>query len=514
MYSIQGLSPRVLLVIMDGFGENPKDLKNAIKAAQKPYLNDIFAHYPLTTIQPGGEAVGLPKGVAGNSEVGHINLGAGRPVRQDLVRINEAIEKNTLKDMPKLKELIEHALKGTKRIHLMGLLSDGGVHSHINHLKEILKILSPYSELKIFLHAFMDGRDTAKDRGVQYVKEILQTPGFIFASMQGRSIGMDRDRRWEKIQQAYQMMTGHGEKTNLKPEAYVLNEYKSGFFDEFITPALFNQDGAIKQDDSIFFFNFRPDRARQISLAFNDKNFSEFPVSVKPGFYLCMSPYIQDECPEVPILFDKEKVKGTLSDYLSRLGKKQFKIAETEKYAHVTYFFNGGEEVPFTGEDRCLVPSPREVKTYDQKPEMSAFEVADKLVEALGNKAYTFYLVNFANADMVGHTGNFSAAVKAIESLDSCIHKLKEKCELENITMILTADHGNADQMEYEDHQIHTSHSDAEVPFCIVHPKLRDVNIMIHKEGQVKALKDVAPTVLKILNLPKPQEFTGETIFV
>lgn len=512
MHSIQGLSPRVLLVVLDGFGMSPNEHKNAIKAAKKPHIDEIFAHYPLTTIQPGGEAVGLPKGVAGNSEVGHINLGAGRPVRQDLVRINEAIEKKTFKDMPKMKELIEFAKAGTKRVHLMGLLSDGGVHAHINHLKEILKILSQYPDLKIYLHAFMDGRDTAKDKGVQYVKEILECPGFVFASMQGRSIGMDRDRRWEKINHAYKMMTGSGEKTTLKPEAYVLEEYKKGLFDEFITPVLFTDDGAIQNGDAVFFFNYRPDRARQISLAMNDKSFKEFPVPVRPGYFLCMSPYVPEELPELPILFDKEKVKGTLAEYISSLGKKQFKIAETEKYAHVTYFFNGGEEKPFEGEERCLVQSPRDVATYDLKPAMSAVEVTDKLIEALGRKEFTFYLVNYANADMVGHTGNFDAAVKAVEALDLCVERLKEKCLAENITMLITADHGNADQMAYDDEGVHTSHSDSEVPFCVVNSKLRDVDIM--PEAKSPALKDVATTVLKILNLPKPKEFTGHSIFV
>lgn len=512
MHSIQGISPRVLLVVLDGFGMNPSTHKNAIRAAHKPHIDEIFAHYPLTTIQPGGEAVGLPKGVAGNSEVGHINLGAGRPVRQDLVRINESIEKKTFKDMPKMQELIEFAQKGTKRIHLMGLLSDGGVHAHINHLKEILKILSAYPDLRIYLHAFMDGRDTAKDKGVQYIKEILQCPGFVFASMQGRSIGMDRDRRWEKINHAYKMMTGSGEKTSLKPEAYVLEEYKKGLFDEFITPTLFTDDGAIQNGDAVFFFNYRPDRARQISLAMNDQSFKEFPVPVRPGYFLCMSPYVPEELPELPILFDKEKVKGTLAEYLSSLGKKQFKIAETEKYAHVTYFFNGGEEKPFAGEERCLVQSPRDVATYDLKPEMSAVEVTDKLVEALGRKEFTFYLVNYANADMVGHTGNFAAAVKAVEALDLCVERLKEKCLAENITMLITADHGNADQMAYDDEGVHTSHSDSEVPFCVVNAKLRDVDIM--PEAKSPALKDVASTVLKILNLPKPKDFTGHSIFV
>lgn len=514
MHSIQGLSQRLLLVVMDGFGINPSDHKNAIAHAKKPNLDIIFKHYPFTTIQPGGEAVGLPKGVAGNSEVGHLNLGAGRPVRQDLVRINEAIANHSFKDLPRLNELIEKARQGTKRIHLMGLLSDGGVHAHIEHLKEILKVLAPHSDIRVYLHAFMDGRDTAKDKGVVYTKEILQHPGFVFASMQGRSIGMDRDRRWEKIEHAFNMMTGHGEKTHLKPEQYVLSEYKKGIYDEFITPALFTEDGAIQNGDAVFFYNYRPDRARQITLAMMDPNFKEFPVKVNPGYFLCMSPYVPDELPNLPVLFDKEKIKGTLAEYLSQMNRKQFKIAETEKYAHVTYFFNGGEEKPFRGEERCLVSSPRDVATYDLKPEMSAFEVTDKLLAALHDKSFTFYLVNFANADMVGHTGNFEAAVKAVEAVDACVGRLREACEQEGITMFLTADHGNADQMIYSEGGVHTSHSDSEVPFCIYHPKLKDVLIMLNSENKIMALKDVAPTVLKILNIPKPKDFTGMPIFM
>jgi 2,3-bisphosphoglycerate-independent phosphoglycerate mutase len=514
METIQNLSPRVLLVVMDGFGMSPNEHMNAIKAAKTPNLDELFAHYPLTTIQPGGEAVGLPKGVAGNSEVGHLNLGAGRPVRQDLVRINECIEKNHLAEMEKLKELIQKAKHSTKRIHLMGLLSDGGVHAHINHLKEILKILRQESELQLFLHAFTDGRDTAKDKGIQYVKEILQCPGFIFASMGGRSIGMDRDRRWPKIEHHYKTMIGEGLSTTLKPQEYILEEYKKGLFDEFITPVLFSKEGTIRDGDCVFFFNYRPDRARQITLAMNDPKFREFPVPVRPGYFLCMTPYVQDELPGLPILFDKEKIQGTLAEYISKLGKKQFRIAETEKYAHVTYFFNGGEETPFPGEERCLVQSPREVATYDEKPEMSAFEVTDHLVKALGDKSFSFYLVNFANADMVGHTGNFEAAVKAVEAVDVCIGRLRTVCEEQNVTMILTADHGNADQMVYEEGGVHTSHSDSLVPFCVVHPKLRDQNIMVNTESKILALKDVAPTVLKILNIPKPRDFSGNSVFV
>jgi 2,3-bisphosphoglycerate-independent phosphoglycerate mutase len=511
MHSIQGISERLLLVIMDGFGFNPTSSSNAIKAANTPNLNDLFAHYPFTTIEPGGEAVGLPKGVAGNSEVGHLNLGAGRPVRQDLVRINESIELDQFKNLPRLNELIEKARQRNKRIHLMGLLSDGGVHSHINHLKVIIKILTQYPELKIYLHAFMDGRDTGKDKGVHYVREILKTSGFVFASMQGRSIGMDRDRRWEKIELAYKTLTGSGAKTKVKPEEYILSEYKKEVFDEFITPVLFNEEGAIQNGDTLFFFNYRPDRAKQITLAFNDKNFKEFSVTTRPSYYLCMTPYVPDECPDLPVLFDKEKIKGGLAEHLSQLGRKQFKIAETEKYAHVTYFFNGGEETPFQGEERCLVPSPREVSTYDQKPEMSAQIVTEKLIEKLSDKSFTLYVVNFANPDMVGHTGNFEAAVRAIETLDECIGKIYKKCEEEKITLILTADHGNADLMKYPDGSPHTSHSDSEVPFCLIHPKLKDVSLYVD-EKQKYALKDVAPTIIKALALPKPKSFTGNSI--
>jgi 2,3-bisphosphoglycerate-independent phosphoglycerate mutase len=513
MRSIQGLSNRVLLVIMDGFGHNPESQRNAITAAQLPNIDDIFANYPFTTIQPGGEAVGLPKGVAGNSEVGHLNLGAGRPVRQDLVRINEAIEQDTLKNMPKLQELIQRAKSGNKRIHLMGLLSDGGVHSHISHLKAILKILNQHADLRIYLHAFMDGRDTSKSAGVSYVKEILKHPGFVFASMQGRSIGMDRDRRWEKIERAYKTLTGRGEVTSMKPEDFVLNEYKHEIYDEFITPVLFAKDGAIETGDSVFFFNYRPDRARQITLAMNDPKFTEFPVDVRPAQFLCMSPYVPEELPQLPILFDKEKIQGTLAEYLSKIGKRQFKIAETEKYAHVTYFFNGGEESPFAGEERCLVPSPRDIPTYDHKPEMSAFEVTKHLLNALEDKSFAFYLVNYANADMVGHTGNFAAAVKAVEALDQCVGMLRQKCEEQGITMLLTADHGNADQMEYQEGGMHTAHSDADVPFCVFHPQLRGTHLELNHENKIRALKDVAPTVLRVLNIPKPKDFTGNSIF-
>jgi 2,3-bisphosphoglycerate-independent phosphoglycerate mutase len=501
---------QVLLLILDGFGHSENTQKNAIKAAHTPHLDSLFAHYPFTTIEPGGEAVGLPKGVAGNSEVGHMNLGAGRPVRQDLVRINEAIRLNTLKEMPRLKELITTAQNGSKRIHLMGLLSDGGVHSHIDHLKAFLDIFKNYPELKIFFHAFMDGRDTPKTNGLKYLQEILPSKDFTFASMQGRSIGMDRDRRWEKIEQAYRCLTGQGLISSLAPTDYIQQQYQQNIFDEFIEPTLFQVEAAIKSEDCVFFLNFRPDRAKEISFAFNDPDFTYFTNNIRPAYYLCMSPYVNEELPHVPILFDKEKIRGGLAEYLSEKNYTQFKIAETEKYAHVTYFFNGGEESPFQGEQRVLVESPREVATYDLKPEMSAAEVTEKLIHALTQEKHTVYVCNFANPDMVGHTGNFEAAVKAVEYIDKCVAKISEVCLKQNIALLITADHGNCDQMEYADGSPQTSHSDAPVPFCLIHPKLKEQEIKITPNC---ALKDVAPTILHLLGIEQAPHFTGTSIF-
>ena len=509
---IEASSNQVLLCICDGMGYSKNREKNAVADANTPTLDHLYNHYPFTTIIPGGESVGLPKGVAGNSEVGHMNLGAGRPVRQDLVRINEAIAKNTLEQMEKFQEIIKTAKEKSKRLHLMTLLSDGGVHSHINHLKAILEILKNYPELEIYLHAFMDGRDTPRTNGVNYLKDILSVNHFKFASMQGRSIGMDRDRRWEKIQKAYDMMTGKSCVTDEDPISYIESQYKNEVFDEFIEPMLFDKNAAIESDDCVFFLNFRPDRAKQISTVFCDKNFKEFKNDIIPTYFLCMSPYIDEELPHVPILFNREKVKNTLSEYLSSLGKKQLKIAETEKYAHVTYFFNGGEESPFSLEERILIDSPKDVATYDQKPEMSAYKVLTSLLEKLDDKSFSLYVVNFANPDMVGHTGNYEATIKAMQVIDECIKKLSDKCLENNISMLITADHGNADQMTHEDSSAHTSHSKADVPFCLVQKDLTKDKVKIRSNEC--ALKDVAPTILKILGIKKHDMMSGESIFL
>lgn len=509
MKSIQGLNKRVLLCILDGFGINPKDLKNAIKHANKPNIDLLMNHYPMTTIEPGGTLVGLPKGVAGNSEVGHMNLGAGRSVRQDLVRINEAILNDSLKDMEEIKNIIHFAKRHSNRIHLMGLLSDGGVHSHIDHLKELAKIFHAHN-IEMCLHAFTDGRDTARDVGVKYVEAAMNIPGLKFASMQGRSIGMDRDRRWNKIETCYNCFFAHGEFTSLSPLEYLKSEYAKERYDEFVNPVMFDKSLAMSKDDAVLFFNFRPDRAIQITLALTDPKFTEFNVPARPGYFLCMTPYVQDWV-QLPILFDKEKLQGTLCEYLSSLGKKQFKIAETEKYAHVTFFFNGGDKHPFKGEDQVLISSPKDVPTYDLKPEMSAYLVCDRLEEALADHSYDLYVVNFANSDMVGHTGNYEAAVKAIEALDLVMARLTEKCAKENVTMLVTADHGNSDQMVYENGDIHTSHTEALVPFIVVDPRLKNQSLELN-EGPM-ALRNVAPTILHIMGLKQAPHFEGVSVF-
>lgn len=509
MKSIHDLNKRVLLCILDGYGITTKDLKNAILHANKPHLDAIAATYPMTTIEPGGVLVGLPKGVAGNSEVGHMNLGAGRSVRQDLVRINEAIELGTLKAKEEIINIKAYAKAHSNRIHLMGLLSNGGVHSHINHLKELAKIFHE-EQIEIILHAFTDGRDTARDTGVNFVEEALKIPGLKFASIQGRSIGMDRDRRWEKIETCYKCFTGQGDQTTLSPVDYIKSEYALDRYDEFIHPVMFDKSLAMNSEDAVLFFNYRPDRAIQISLALTDIKFKDFFVGVRPGYFLCMTPYIEDWV-KLPILFNKEKLKGTLCQYISELGLKQLKIAETEKYAHVTFFFNGGDKLPFPGEQQVLISSPKDVETYDKKPEMSAYLICDKLEEFLADHSISLYVVNFANSDMVGHTGNFPAAIQAIEALDIVVDRLQKKCAIEGVTMLITADHGNSDQMVYENGDMHTSHTESVVPFIVVDPALKNKKLEMN-EGPM-ALRNVAPTILNIMGISTPPLFEGVSIF-
>ena len=496
------LADRILLIILDGFGMRKDQHQNAVYHAHTPHLDTVFTQYPWTYLEAGGPSVGLPEGIVGNSEVGHMNIGAGRSIRQDLIRINESIKDNTLKNRPAFKDL----LKSSKTVHLLGLLSDGGVHSHVNHIIHIAQLLLA-SGKRVYFHIFSDGRDTPPDSGRYYLQKINEIEGLTVASIQGRSFGMDRDRRWEKIHQSYNMLIGKGNITSATPIDWLSKEYAQGRSDEFIDPTLFSQDYAIKEDDALFFVNFRPDRAVQLTSAFNDPKFREFKRDFIPKYFLCMTPYIHEDVP-LPILFDKEPITGGLSEHLSLLGHRQFKIAETEKYPHVTYFFNGGRKRPYPGENRVLVPSPKDCKTYDQKPEMSAFQVCDKLLEAL-DENYMFYLVNFANADMVGHTGNYQAALKAVEVLDHCVGRLMKKCQKTKTVLLLTADHGNCDQMAYENGAPHTSHTASPVPFCLHHASLKGrlINYKHHF-----SLKDIAPTILDCLGIDYPKTFEGTSL--
>ena len=505
---------RTLLVVLDGLGISENRHKNAVRDAKTPHLDYLFSHYPMALLEAGGPQVGLPKGIVGNSEVGHMTLGAGRPLSQDLVRINESIRQGTFKTLPLIQELKARALKSSKRIHLIGLLSSAGVHAHLGHLQATLDVLCKNPVLKIYLHAFMDGRDTSLDSGKTYLQELQKEQShrknFHVASIQGRFFGMDRDRHWERIKACYDTFTGRGTLSSLSPLSYLTSEYQNGRFDEFITPALFDREYAMSGQDVVFLLNFRPDRAIQITSALNLSDFDQFERPWRPSYFLCMVPTIQDEMPSLPILFNKEAIPDGLSEYLSQKGHAQFKIAETEKYAHVTFFFNGGKKRPFPLEEQVLIPSPREIKAFDQRPEMSAFEVTECLLKALEDPKYTFYLVNYANSDMVGHTGNYSATIKAIEILDSCVKKLQQKAEEQNITLILTSDHGNSDQMAYPDGRPHTSHTTAPVPFCIFHPALKNHSCPLF--SRKPNLQDVAPTVLATLGVSSPKTFEGVSL--
>ena len=509
MNAIEGLSEKVLLVILDGYGINPNQAKNAVNSADTPNLENLFEDYPGTLLDAEGEVVGLPVGVVGNSEVGHMNLGSGRKVRQDLVRINEAMANGTYATLPKLKKFAQKVKGSGGRIHLLGLLSDGGIHSHINHIRKTIDVFDDMG-FKVCFHAFMDGRDSPQDSGRKFVRLLADSCNFHLASMQGRAFGMDRDRRWQKIQACYDMLIGKGKILQVSAWEYLKQEYEQKRFDEFIEPVLFNKEWIIKENDGVFFLNFRPDRAIQLTLALNDPGFSHFERPVMPKHYLCMTPYVPEEL-DLPVLFDKEKISNGLSEYLSQKGFNQYKIAETEKYAHITFFFNGGERLPFPGEDHVLVPSPVDVTTYDQRPEMSAYEVTTNLLMALEDQAHHFYLVNYANADMVGHTGNYEAAVKAVEVVDTCVGALMAMCREKGMAMLLTADHGNSDEMAYPDGKPHTSHTHAPVPCVLFHPHLRGKNLFIKKEPH--ALQDVAPTILNIMGVTVPDEFTGKSLF-
>ena len=508
----------LILIILDGFGLNERRQGNAIAPSIKN-LDNLMKNYPFIKLKASGEAVGLPSGLMGNSEVGHLNLGAGRIVYQDICRINKSIETGEFFKNPVLLKAIFKAKnnKKEKKLHLIGLLSDGGVHSHINHLYALLELANRHNLDRVYIHAILDGRDTPPKSADQYImqleewikKHIMFSPSPSIASIMGRYYAMDRDKRWHRTKKAYDALTkGIGESANTALEA-INNAYERGETDEFVLPTVIISKNkpiaTIENKDSVIFFNFRPDRARQITRAFVDKDFNSFEREefINP-YFVCMTQY--DENLPAPVAYHVEYVKNTLGEVLSKNNLKQLRIAETEKYAHVTFFFNGGKEKRSKGEDWCLIPSPKKVATYDLKPEMSAYEVTDKVLEKI-NK-YDVIILNYANCDMVGHTGKYEAAVKAVKTVDECVGRIVQQVQKMNGIAIITADHGNADQMiYYESRRPHTAHTTNPVPFILVSNKQK--KIKLRNSG---ILADVAPTILDLLGIDKPMDMTGESL--
>ena len=496
-----------VLCIMDGFGKNPSQHGNAIAMAKKPNLDKLMAECPYTYIGASGMDVGLPDGQMGNSEVGHTNMGAGRIVYQELTRITKSIEEGEYLTNPALVHAMENAKKPGAALHLMGLLSDGGVHSHNRHLYGLIEMAKKNGVEKVFIHCFMDGRDVPPTSGAEYIDELQQELDKIgvgkIATVSGRYYAMDRDNRWERVVKAYDaMVNGEGVKAP-DPVAMMRENYKNGVTDEFTVPAVVTENATIRSGDSVIFFNFRPDRAREITRAFVDPDFNGFTRQYFPVTFVCTTEY-DATMPNVEVAYPRLSVRNGLGEYLSSMGLTQLRIAETEKYAHVTFFFNGGVETQFPGEDRVLVPSPK-VATYDLQPEMSADEVADKCVERIESGAYDVIILNFANCDMVGHTGVFDAAVRAVETVDTCVGRVVDATMKMGGIAMITADHGNAEVMTQPDGSPMTAHTTNPVPFilCGAGTELR--------KGR---LADIAPTILDVMGLAVPEEMDGQTLIV
>ncbi len=503
----------VMLMILDGFGIAPKQDGNAVEAANKPNYDKYFAKYPHSELQASGMEVGLPTGQMGNSEVGHLNIGAGRIIYQELTRITKSIADGDFFDNEALNKAVQNALSNNSSLHLMGLLSDGGVHSHIDHLKGLLELCKKKGLEKVYVHGFMDGRDVAPSSGKDFVVELENAMKEIgvgkIATLSGRYYAMDRDNRWERVELAYNaMVLGKGETANSAVECMEAS-YHDNKTDEFVLPCVIQENGqptaTIKNGDSVVFFNFRPDRAREITRAINDKEFAGFKRETLNLTFVCMTQY--DKTLEgVEVAYKPQTITNTLGEYVAAKGLNQLRIAETEKYAHVTFFFNGGVEQPNVNEDRALIASPK-VATYDLKPEMSAFELTDELINRLNEDKYDMIILNYANPDMVGHTGVFEAAKKAVEAVDLCLGKVVEKVLEKDGTVFITADHGNAETMiDYSNGSAMTSHTTCPVPF-----------LWISKEAEGRSLEagnlaDIAPTMLQVMGLEVPAEMTGKSL--
>lgn len=495
-------------MILDGWGIGHHDKADVIFNTPTPYLDYLNATYPHSQLMASGENVGLPDGQMGNSEVGHLNIGAGRVVYQDLVKINKACRDNSILNNPEIVSAFSYAKENGKSVHFMGLCSDGGVHSSLDHLYKLCEISEKYGIDNTFVHCFMDGRDTDPKSGKGFIEHLqahcAKTKGHI-ASIIGRYYAMDRDKRWNRVKEAYDLLvSGIGKKASDMVQA-VEESYAEGITDEFIKPIVnAGVDGRIKDGDVVIFFNFRNDRAKELTVVLTQQDMPEEGMHTIPGLqYYCMTPY-DASFKGVHILFDKENVDNTLGEYLSKLGKKQLHIAETEKYAHVTFFFNGGREAPYDGEDRILIPSPK-VATYDLKPEMSAYEVKDALVAEINKNVYDFIVVNYANGDMVGHTGVYEAIEKAVVAVDACVKDTVEAAKANDYEVILIADHGNADHAVNDDGTPNTAHSLNPVPFIYV---TRNADAKVENG----ILADVAPSILHIMGLDQPAEMTGKNL--
>ena len=499
------------LIIMDGFGLRKETEGNAIAAAKHPNLDRLWATCPHTRIGASGMDVGLPDGQMGNSEVGHTNMGAGRIVYQELTRITKSIEEGEYLSNPVLLHAMENAKRPGAALHLMGLLSDGGVHSHISHLFGLIEMAKKMGVEKVYVHCFMDGRDVPPTSGAEYIeelqKELEKTGVGKIATVSGRYYAMDRDNRWERVVKAYDaMVNGEGVKAP-DPAAMMRQSYADGVTDEFIVPAVVTEGAEVKSGDSVIFFNFRPDRARELTRTLVDPDFAGFER--KKGFfpltYICMTQY-DATMPNVEVAYAPQSLANTFGEYISKNGLTQLRIAETEKYAHVTFFFNGGVEAPYPGEDRALIPSPK-VATYDLQPEMSAYLVTDEVVKRIRSGKYDVIILNYANCDMVGHTGVFEAAVKAVEAVDTCLGRTLAAIEEMGGRAFVTADHGNADMMTDEEGNPFTAHTTNPVPFIAV--GFPEGTKLLPHGGR---LADIAPTMLQALDLPQPAEMTGRSM--